>query len=112
MNMNNLAIAYHEWSQEINYNRHTYKFDKGKGKDYIRTHGGEIYEPDDWIDVVIGYVKANDLTELYLEIRDYVRREFVWIKTDEELMITALDFLLHESYKKWVNFSYQEKLKL
>lgn len=110
--MNDLAIAYHEWSQEIKYNRQTYKFEKGKGKDLIRTVGGDLYDPDEWIDWVVGYVKANDLTDLYLEIRDYVRREFVWIKDDDELIITALDCLLHESYKTWTDFTYQERLPI
>lgn len=109
--MKDMAIAYYEWSQEITYDRNTYKFVKGKGKDLIRTRGGELYAPDEWVKKIFTFVKANDLEDLYLQIKEYVHRTCPWVKQSDEVQY-ALDCLLHESYLKWDDFCYQERLKI
>jgi len=108
--MRDLAIAYHEWSQEITYDRNTYKFIKGKGKDYIRTRGGELYTPDEWISKAFEYVKEHDLGDLYIQVKEYVIHNHLWQKNNATEH--ALDCLLHESYKHWDDFNYQERMKI
>lgn len=108
--MSDLAIAYHEWSQEITYDRQTYKFIKGKGVDKIRTRDGRLYTPDEWIEKALEYVKENHLGDLYLQVKDYVIHNHLWQKNNATEH--ALDCLLHESYKHWNDFHIQETLKL
>lgn len=109
--MKDLAIAYFEWHQEITYNRHTYKFEKGKGIDMIRTRGGELYSPDAWMQAALGYIKKSGKTDLYLQVKEYVIKNHLWLKKGEVIQ-HSLDCILHESYKHWDDFSYQERLKL
>lgn len=108
--MNGLAVAYNEWSQEIIYNRQTYKFEKGKGIDRIRTHDGRLFSPEEWEAEVMKYVADNHLEDLLKQIKEYVKANFMYAKRD--ITHRALSCLLHESYKKWEDFAVQEKLKL
>lgn len=109
--MNDLAIGYYTWSQEITYNRETYKFEHGKGKDYIHTVGGKEYEPSKWMELVEKYIADNDLSDLLEQIMAYVKVNCLWVK-HKDLKQYAADCLLHESYKSWNDFVLQEKLKL
>ena len=108
--MNGLAVAYNEWSQEIIYNRQTYKFEKGNGIDKIRTHDGRLFSPEEWEEKALEYVRKNNLEDLYQQVREYVKG-YPWLKKREEITRHALDCLLHESYLKWDDFVLQEKLE-
>lgn len=109
--MNNLAIAYHEWSQEIKYDNDTHKFIHGKGIDKIRTVSGELYEIDKWCLKALEYIKEKDLEDVYSQVRVFVTNNCMWLKYSE-IEAYALDCMLHESYKEWEDFSYQERLKI
>lgn len=109
--MNDLAIAYFKWGQEITYNKQTYKFEHGKGKDYIHTVGGIDYEPDKWMKLVEKWIADKKLDDLYLQIQEYVRNNCPWVK-HKELKQYSADCLLHDSYMAWKDFNYQEKMKL
>ena len=106
-----LAIAYHTYSQDILYDRTNYKFIHGKGHDMITTCGGKTYDPDEWVGIVLEYLRENDLLDLFTQVKDYVRSNFIFVKP-RELNVWAADCVLHESYKHWSDFTYQERLKL
>lgn len=108
---NGLAIAYYEWHQEINYDKTTYKFIKGKGVDNIRTVDRRLFKPKEWEEKALEYVKENGLEDLYQQIREYVKG-YPWLKKRDEVTQHALDCLLHESYKKWDDFNFQERFKI
>ena len=62
--MNDLAIAYHTYSQDILYDRTNYKFIHGEGHDMITTCGGKTYDPDEWVGIVLeGYVNFSVFTK-------------------------------------------------
>lgn len=110
--MHDLAIAYFEWHPVVTYNRETYKFEHGKkGIDYIQTVGGDLYEPTEWINLALDYMQKNNLLDLFSQVKEYVRVNCLFVKP-KELNQYAADCVLHESYKKWADFTYQEKLKL
>ena len=109
--MNDLAIAYHEWSQEIKYDNDTHKFIHGKGVDKIRTRGGELYSSDEWALKALEYIHTNDLKDIYSQVQEFVTKNCMWFKYSE-IELYALDCVLHESYKKWDGFNYQERLNL
>lgn len=108
--MNGLAIAYNEWSQEITYNRATYKFEKGNGIDRIRTHDGRLFKPEEWEAEAMKYVADNHLEDLLEQIKAYVKDNFAYSR--KEVTHRALSCLLHESYLKWDDFVLQERLKI
>lgn len=109
--MSDLAISYLEWHQEITYNRHTYKFEKGKGIDMIRTRGGELYSPEEWKDKALSFIKESGQNELFEQVKEYVTKNHLWLKKGE-IMQHALDCFLHGSFKAWEDFSYQERLQI
>lgn len=106
-----LAIAYHEWSQEIRYSNESHNFIHNKGVDNIRTVGGKLYTSDEWVLEVLDYIKANHLESLYHQVREFVTENCMWLKYSQ-IEEYALDCMLHESYKKWEDFHYQEELNL
>ena len=101
--MNNLAIAYHEWSQQIEYDNNTHKFIHGKGIDRIRTVGGEIYDSKEWVKAAFEWVKIHNRCEWYRQVYRYVTDNCMWL-TFNEIEEYALDCMLHESYLKWEDF--------
>lgn len=106
---NELAIAYLEYRSTVIYNRETNKFEKGKGKDYVRTCGGKTYEIAEWMTLANAYIDENGLKDLFLQIREYVKNTCLWVKP-KELDRYSADCLLHESYKHWKDFAIQERL--
>lgn len=108
--MNDLAIGYFEYAVEQKYDKNTGKFVKGKGIDKIRTCGGDLYTTEEWTKKAFDYVKEHELGDLYMQVKEYVIENHPWAK--KEATVHALDCLLHESYKHWEDFVYQEKLKL
>ena len=109
--MNDLAIAYFEWHQEITYDRNTYKFVKGKGVDMIRTRGGELYSPDAWMQQALAEVKKSGQTDLYVQVREYVTKNHLWVGKGQ-IILHSLDCFLSDAFKKWEDFNYQEKFEL
>ena len=109
--MNNLAIAYHEWSMQVTYDNDLNKFVHGKGIDKIRTVGGETYDEDKWVVKVLDYIEKDNLSDLFNQVREYVKTNCKWLKHNE-IEQYAMNCLLHESFKKWDDFCFQEELKL
>ena len=104
--MNNLAIAYHEWSQQIEYDNNTHKFIHGKGIDKIRTIGGELYDSKEWVNLAFEWVRIHNRCEWYQQVKKYVTDNCLWLKADE-IEQYALDCMLHESYRKWNDFKFK-----
>lgn len=109
--MNELAIAYFKFNQEVIYNKQTYKFEHGKGRDYIHTVGGKDYPPAEWIQIAEQWIGQHRLNDLYSQIQEYVKNNCPWVK-HKELRQYSADCLLHDSYMHWDDFHYQEDLKL
>ena len=109
--MSDLRISYYEYRQPCKFDKDG-KYIRGlKGIDYIRCKDGKVYEPSVWLRLAENQIKAKGQTELYEQIKDYVRRNFLFVKSNE-LREKSASILLNGTYKKWSDFYYQERISI
>jgi hypothetical protein len=105
--LKDLAIAYHIWQSPTKEEVAGGK----KHKEYVHTRDGRNFTADEWERICLEKITQADKGDLLEQIKEYTQRECVWLKKDEVLRY-SIECLLNEAYKKWDDFTYQERLKL
>lgn len=98
-----LRISYREWHQPPKERRGE------KGIDYIRCRDGSVYSTKDWLCLAQQYIAEHELSDLYEQIKEYVRHNCLWVK---DVDVYSASSLLRGSYTKWDDFMLQETLQL
>lgn len=105
--LRDLAIAYYVWAAPTRA-----EITGGKRhKEYVQTHDGRVIPADEWERICLDVIEQANKGDLLEQIKDYTQRECVWLKKDE-IQRYSIGCLLNEAYKKWDDFTYQERLML
>jgi hypothetical protein len=80
-----------------------------EGAEYYQTPSGTI-EINEWVRLVTEAAAEDGLSDLLEGIKQHVRENCAWIHTEKDVEEHAAECLIHEAYKHWEGFTYQEGL--
>ena len=72
-------------------------------KEYYKTNMGE-FAPKEWLETALQIIQAVQETKLLEEIKGYVKKNCLWLKSEKEIEEYSVRCLISGTYMYWEEF--------